>query len=121
MTQSRDISNFWELDAKLQMVVHHPAKFEIGRCNGSLKQANQKNGRRKKKKKERIKTAEQCRSGPWWTIEHELNISLIYVLAKLHTHGALSVQFTQFALVLCKLDMHIIDEVTWPTFVAMYL
>ena len=53
MTQSRDISNFRELDAKLQMVIHHPAKFEIDRCNGSLKQANQKNGRRKKKKKKK--------------------------------------------------------------------
>ena len=50
MTQSRDISNFREMDAKLQMVIHHPAKFETGRSNGSLKQANQKNGRRKKKK-----------------------------------------------------------------------
>ena len=65
MTQSRDISNFRELDAKLQMVIQYPAKFEIGRSNASLKQANQKNGRRKKeRKKERIKTAEQCRSGP---------------------------------------------------------
>ena len=55
MTQSRDISNFRELDAKLQMAIHHPAKFQIGRCNGSLEQVNQKNGRRKKKerKKER--------------------------------------------------------------------
>ena len=62
MTQSRDISNFRELDAKLQMVIQHPAKFEIGRCNGSLKQANQKNGRRKKKKKKERKKERKIRT-----------------------------------------------------------
>ena len=65
MTWSHDILNFRELDAKLQIAIHHLAKFQIGRCNGSLKQANQKNGRRKKeRKKERKKNSDNNNSGP---------------------------------------------------------